>query len=280
MSGSARLGDGASANVWKFESDAKQRVVIKFFHRNNPLALQHRETEIKMYALLKKLEHPHILKSYGVSPDHSCIVLEFATLGSLKDVVESRAETQTHFTPFEIRAISIQITKALVALHACCIVHRDLALRNILVTEVGNKIALLIADCGVARLLKRRNQKLQTAKIFSPHDSAYEDCTARANDKHAVGVMIFECMTLTVLEDPIDETVMIHNLQTNTELIRLYPKELRELVCSLLRRVPPTAVSFTNSAMHLKFKGEIEQLCGSHVHVQLKIVYQSNSFLR
>jgi serine/threonine protein kinase len=76
--------------------------------------------------------HPNLVQTFGVSIDsnHPCIVLEFCDGGSLDKIVFNH-----RLNVDEQRALVKGVAFGLAHLHSHKIVHRDLAVRNILVRD-------------------------------------------------------------------------------------------------------------------------------------------------
>lgn len=76
--------------------------------------------------------HPNLVQTYGVSmdSDHPYIVLEYCEGGSLDKIVFSEVIKRK-----EQRSLVLGIAYGLVHLHTHKIIHRDLAVRNILVRD-------------------------------------------------------------------------------------------------------------------------------------------------
>lgn len=127
------IGKGASAVVkLGTHIENKQNVVFKIYDKEQ-LKKSHRmkalQDEIK---LMKKIDHPNIVKLYDVIEDDKSIMLalEYIQGGSLKEYLKkksnhkiSEAEACAHFG---------QIVDAVRYLHLKKIYHRDLKLENIL----------------------------------------------------------------------------------------------------------------------------------------------------
>jgi serine/threonine protein kinase len=76
--------------------------------------------------------HPNLVRTYGVSLDgaYPCIVLEFCGGGSLDKLVFNNSSSVTNEKRKEL---ALKIAYGMIHLHNSNIVHRDLAVRNILV---------------------------------------------------------------------------------------------------------------------------------------------------
>ena len=111
----------------------------------------------KEISVMKKLEHPHIVRYLGTERDESehqrkvlhsmYIFLEYVPGGSLSSMLKQ-------FGPFGIEIIkrySRQILMGLAYLHRKGIIHRDIKGANVLVTEMG---VAKLADFGCSKQLQ------------------------------------------------------------------------------------------------------------------------------
>ncbi|VDL19613.1 unnamed protein product [Hymenolepis diminuta] len=95
-----------------------------------------------------KLNHPHIIKLYGVCRDEPVwLVLEYAAEGELRHYL---IERQGRITLSTLVTFCHQLSSSLAYLEALKIIHRDLAARNVL---VANESCVKLADFGMARQL-------------------------------------------------------------------------------------------------------------------------------
>ncbi|XP_023281679.1 serine/threonine-protein kinase BRSK2-like, partial [Seriola lalandi dorsalis] len=98
-------------------------------------------------AILKLIEHPHVLKLHDVYENNKYLylVLEHVSGGELFDYLVKKGR----LTPKEARKFFRQIISALDFCHSHSICHRDLKPENLLLDEKNN---IRIADFGMASL--------------------------------------------------------------------------------------------------------------------------------
>jgi len=93
------------------------------------------EAEIKDFiaeaALMAQFNHSNILRLLGVSVDDTIkLVMELATKGSLQHLLQTTAVSQ----PMQLQMV-IDVAAGMQYLENCGFIHRDLATRNVLVSE-------------------------------------------------------------------------------------------------------------------------------------------------
>uniref|UniRef100_A0A8C4QPQ2 non-specific serine/threonine protein kinase n=1 Tax=Eptatretus burgeri TaxID=7764 RepID=A0A8C4QPQ2_EPTBU len=138
-----------------------RKVAVKIINRGalSPAVLTKVEREI---AILKLIEHPHVLKLYDVYENkrHLYLVLEHVAGGELFDYLVRKGR----LSPREARKFFRQIVSALHFCHLHSICHRDLKPENLLLDE-WNEIR--VADFGMASL--QVGDSLLDTSCGSPH---------------------------------------------------------------------------------------------------------------
>nr|XP_054587919.1 serine/threonine-protein kinase BRSK2 isoform X8 [Nothobranchius furzeri] len=188
-----------------------QKVAIKIVNREklSESVLMKVEREI---AILKLIEHPHVLKLHDVyeNKKYLYLVLEHVSGGELFDYLVKKGR----LTPKEARKFFRQIISALDFCHSHSICHRDLKPENLLLDEKNN---IRIADFGMASLQVGEN--LLETSCGSPHYACPEvirgeKYDGRKADAWSCGVILF---ALLVGALPFDDD----NLRNLLEKVKL-----------------------------------------------------------
>ncbi|XP_077094842.1 protein-tyrosine kinase 2-beta isoform X1 [Siphateles boraxobius] len=99
--------------------------------------------------IMKKLDHPHIVRLIGViEEDPVWIVMELYQYGELGNYL---TENQQKLTNITLILYSVQISKALAYLEGVNMVHRDIAVRNVLVAKPD---CVKLGDFGLSRYIE------------------------------------------------------------------------------------------------------------------------------
>uniref|UniRef100_A0AAQ5XEH9 non-specific protein-tyrosine kinase n=1 Tax=Amphiprion ocellaris TaxID=80972 RepID=A0AAQ5XEH9_AMPOC len=99
--------------------------------------------------IMKNLEHPHIVKLIGIIEDDPVwIVMELYQYGELGNYL---TQNQNKLTNMTLVLFSLQICKALVYLEGVNMVHRDIAVRNVL---VASPECVKLGDFGLSRYIE------------------------------------------------------------------------------------------------------------------------------
>uniref|UniRef100_A0AAQ5X8Y4 Protein kinase domain-containing protein n=1 Tax=Amphiprion ocellaris TaxID=80972 RepID=A0AAQ5X8Y4_AMPOC len=165
-----------------------QKVAIKIVNREklSESVLMKVEREI---AILKLIEHPHVLKLHDVYENNKYLylVLEHVSGGELFDYLVKKGRLM----PKEARKFFRQIISALDFCHNHSICHRDLKPENLLLDEKNN---IRIADFGMASL--QVGDSLLETSCGSPHYACPEvirgeKYDGRRADVWSCGVILF-----------------------------------------------------------------------------------------
>uniref|UniRef100_A0A8C2AC94 BR serine/threonine kinase 2 n=1 Tax=Cyprinus carpio TaxID=7962 RepID=A0A8C2AC94_CYPCA len=171
-----------------------QKVAIKIVNREklSESVLMKVEREI---AILKLIEHPHVLKLHDVyeNKKYLYLVLEHVSGGELFDYLVKKGR----LTPKEARKFFRQIISALDFCHSHSICHRDLKPENLLLDEKNN---IRIADFGMASL--QVGDSLLETSCGSPHYACPEvirgeKYDGRKADVWSCGVILFALLVVS-----------------------------------------------------------------------------------
>jgi calcium-dependent protein kinase len=148
------LGSGGYGEVRKgiHRATGEERA-IKIIYKQDLLE-EEKKIIIKEIDILKKTDHPHIVKINEFFEDERFlyIVMELLEGGELFD----RIQSVHHFTEKKAGEILFDLLKGVNYLHKQKIVHRDLKPENILFSSSG---VLKIVDFGTSRIFNSQNMK-------------------------------------------------------------------------------------------------------------------------
>lgn len=192
--------------------------------------------------ILKKLQHPHIVKYYGGSTSGvtKYYAMELVKGGSLEQLLKKRGPIDWELAV----EYAIQIAKALEHAHAHGVVHRDLKPANLLITKSGLKLT----DFGIARdtqstALTAAGKTLGTMAYMAPEQISGKYPVGAKTDLYALGCVIFEMLTgRTVFVSETQPEMLFKHLDEEPPSIREFninvPLWLDQLVSELLAKEP------------------------------------------
>ena len=132
------------------------KVAVKIVKKKYLQKVNTRRQVEREIAILKLIDHPHILKLYDVreTPKHLFLVMEYVTGGELFDYIISKGKLCRE----EALRFTAQITQGLEHCHQHSICHRDLKPENILLDK---NQTVKIGDFGMAKMILR-DKRLKT----------------------------------------------------------------------------------------------------------------------
>ncbi len=211
---------------------------------DSPQVQQRFEREI---AILKKLQHPHIVRYYGGGKVASqrFYAMELVPGGSLEALLKERKKLPWE----EVLEISRQIAEALEHAHTAGVIHRDLKPANLLVTDNGQ---VKLTDFGIARdttatALTAAGKTVGTYAYMAPEQIRGKPPVDRRTDLYALGCVMFEMLTgETPFHGDNAGDLLVKHLQEEpvrvTSLEPSVPIWLEELIFRLLEKDPENRI--------------------------------------
>ncbi|XP_030574885.1 serine/threonine-protein kinase PLK4 isoform X2 [Archocentrus centrarchus] len=233
------LGKGSFACVYRAKSVktglevAIKTIDKKAMHKAGMVQRVRNEVEIHC-----RLKHPSILELYNYFEDSNYVylVLEMCHNGEMSRYLKER---KMPFSEDEARHFMDQIVKGMLYLHAHGILHRDLTLSNLLLT---NNMNIKIADFGLATQLKLPNEKhftmCGTPNYISP-EVATRSAHGLESDVWSLGCMFYAFL---MGRPPFDTDTVKHTLSKvvlgEYEMPNHVSLEAQDLIHQLLQKDP------------------------------------------
>jgi serine/threonine protein kinase len=145
------LGTGSFGNVYK-ATWSRQSVAVKYFNQRPIGDDQNSKREIEVLTHLEALQHPNIIRIYGmgVSGPQMFMVMELAPFAL--DHILHKCKDEYDYSIDHVISWSLQLAKALECCHQNGVIHRDIKPSNILLFDNG--VNLKICDFGTAKKLE------------------------------------------------------------------------------------------------------------------------------
>lgn len=187
----ARLGAGASAQVWRARRQADDlEVALKVVTTGADQVSR----ALREAGVLSRVHHEHVVHLYDVlpvpgpdgRPDGVALAMQLAEGGSLAGVLAARE----HLTPGELVTIASPLAGALADLHRAGVVHGDLSAGNVLFLADGMP---LLSDLGASRIAGEGGAAHGTDGMVAPEVLEGFPPTAES-DVYALGALAWRCL--------------------------------------------------------------------------------------
>jgi serine/threonine-protein kinase len=197
------LARGGMGGVYEAEHVPSGRVVAlklpDISTTNDATAIRRFQAEGR---LLDSVRHPNIVRVFEVGFEGDCpfIVMELLRGETLR----AKVERQGPLSRGEVLDLFIPICDAIAVLHDAGIVHRDLKLCNIMLTERTFALVPMILDFGISKDLvaggtlgvqTQSGAFVGTPRYLSPEQTLDPKAASPFSDQYAVGIMLYECLT-------------------------------------------------------------------------------------
>lgn len=184
------VGRGGFGTVYRaLDPKLDKTVAVKLIPR---LPIQ-RDAEVLGEARrLARVRHPNVVTIHGADYEQGCFGLwmEFVRGRTLRQIVEQRGP----FGPDEALLIGIELARALAAVHAAGVVHRDVKAQNVM-REDGGRLVLMDFGAGDDTYGgATRPTTVGTPVYMAPEILAGERATAQS-DIYSLGVLLFYLVT-------------------------------------------------------------------------------------
>eukprot|EP01129_Flabellula_baltica_P006020 TRINITY_DN2218_c0_g1_i1.p1 TRINITY_DN2218_c0_g1~~TRINITY_DN2218_c0_g1_i1.p1 ORF type:complete len:795 (+),score=145.22 TRINITY_DN2218_c0_g1_i1:40-2424(+) len=261
-----KVGEGVYGDVWMADYNG-HKVACKVIKKE--LTPKDIEKTLEELRLMKTLKHPNITLLMGSclnDKNQITIITEFAGRGDLKDVLPQVTDLSQRLK------LALDIAKGLSWLASNNIVHRDLKLPNLLVSD---DFTVKIADFGLSIQLDGSeitrfggNVKYSAPEIlrarYNESITVYPYC--EKTDVYSFGLMLWEILTLKpVYVRPKDykgkKGLAIYVLEGNRPEMQInWPQSLCDLLTSCWHENPDTRPTFRNIISNWE-KLELDLLC-------------------
>ncbi|NXS86730.1 FAK2 kinase, partial [Erpornis zantholeuca] len=145
------LGEGFFGEVYEgiYTTPKGERINVAVKTCKEICSLENREKFLSEAVLMKKLDHPHIVKLIGIAEEEPIwIIMELYPYGELGQYLEQR---RLELAVPTLVLYALQVSKALAYLETINCVHRDIAVRNIL---VASPECVKLGDFGLSRYIE------------------------------------------------------------------------------------------------------------------------------
>ena len=250
------LGKGSYGTVFLVKHMQLQRYFAMKVIRKKVKDLQHEETLMNEINILRKLDHPNIVKItdfYNLKYEYN-IVTEYCKEGELFDEIKKNAPFSEALAGWYMK----QIIQAVSYVHSNNIIHRDLKPENILISKKSKNDyhQIKIIDFGTATVFNK--EKREHALIGSAYYIAPEVLSKNYTEKcdlWSCGVIMYILLTGRPPFNGKTEEEIMSKIKLGQFDLDKYPcgvisKEAKDLIKKLLEIKPNLRISAEEALKH------------------------------
>jgi len=253
-----QIGTGGMADVFRGTDELlNRRVAVKVLREvSDPLLRARFVAEAHTLAML---DHPGLvtLLDAGIEGERPYLVMALADDASLSSRIASGP-----LDPEDVKAIGVQVARALAYAHGQGVVHRDVKPSNVLLCADGRA---LLADFGIARLVgsaehhTRTGDAIGSPAYLAPEQVAGEELTPAA-DIYSFGLVLLEALTAqrAFVGTPVEAAVA--RLNAAPPMPTTLDPSWRDLLARMTHRLPEERPSAAEVADALPDPGATGEL--------------------
>ena len=188
------LGKGGFAKCYEFNCAENKKVFAgKVIAKSSLVKSRAKQKLISEIKIHKSLHHPQIVafEHYFEDTENVYILLEICQNQTLNDLLKRRKR----LTELEVQCYIVQLIKALKYLHSHRVIHRDLKLGNLFLTD---KMELKVGDFGLATKLDFEGERKRTV-CGTPNYIAPEILDGKAGHSYEVDIWSLGVIIYTLI---------------------------------------------------------------------------------
>jgi serine/threonine-protein kinase len=186
-----KLGEGGFGDVYQAHDTQLDRDVALKLLRPRRSSADPGEQLLREARMLARVRHPNVASVYGagVHEGRAGLWMELVRGANLEELLQMRGP----MSACEAALVGIDVCRALAAVHAAGLVHRDVKASNVL-REVGGRIVLTDFGSGSDPGLGPRRRLAGTPLYLAPEVLAGSEATVQS-DLYSLGVVLFRMVT-------------------------------------------------------------------------------------
>ena len=225
-----RVGTGAFGSVYRaWDTRLDREVALKLMPTRSATA----RPPLDEARLLARIHHPNVVSVYGADEDADAagIWMEFIEGSTLADLIDSQGPMSAR----EAAGVGLDLCRALAALNAAGLVHRDLKAHNVM-REVGGRIVLM--DFSGARDAESASTRdLLGTPLYMAPELFERRAATTASEIYSLGVLLFYLLSA---RHPIEGATLRQVREAHASGERLALRALRpdlpEMVVQIVER--------------------------------------------
>jgi len=243
-----KIGEGAFGEVYRARDPRLDRqVALKLFRPHRLRLSQVTSDVIEEGRLLARVNHPNVVTVHGAEnlDGRFGIWMEYIAGSTLEEIIAEQGPLEA----VETMMIGQDLCRALTAVHAAGVIHRDVKARNVM-REESSRIVLM--DLGVSCEIDRQIPIQQYGTpLYAAPEVLRTDAATWQTDVYSVGVLLFYALTgqYPVIGSTLAEIKEAHETGRYRRLLELRP-DLAETFLDVvdLALAPDPARRFASAA--------------------------------
>jgi serine/threonine protein kinase/Flp pilus assembly protein TadD len=186
-----RVGRGSFGEVYRaFDPTLQRHVALKLLLPNDDDQDDAAVAVLREARALARIRHPNVVPVHGVDRHDGRVGFwtDFVHGETLVDILRTRGP----MSPREAALIGLDVCRAVSALHAAGLVHRDIKAGNIM-REAGGRILLM--DFGLTQEHGAEDNRVSGTPLYMAPELLDGRPASAASDIYAIGVLLFNLLT-------------------------------------------------------------------------------------
>lgn len=189
-----RLGNGTFGSVYRaWDPELERYIAVKLLQRRELGGGSMLDRALQEGRALARVRHPNVVSVFGVEvhDDQFGLCMELVEGRTLREVVAATGPMSAS----EAAAIGQDVCRALAAVHAVNLLHRDVKAHNVM-REHGGRVVLMDFGTGqVVRAGTRTDAGLAGTPVYMAPEVLNGEQSSPASDIYGVGVLLFFLVT-------------------------------------------------------------------------------------
>jgi eukaryotic-like serine/threonine-protein kinase len=216
-----KIGEGTSSEVYRaWDPELQREVALKLLRADGTEAEAARWRMLGEARRLARVRHPHVVLVYGADrrEDRVGLWMEFVDGETLDGLVQRSGLLSAR----EAALVGIDLCRALAAVHAAGLIHRDIKAQNV-IRESGGRIVLM--DFGTGEEIRGREPRLAGTPLYLAPEIIAGGAASAQSDLYGLGVLLFYLVTgqFPIAAQTFDDLVKAHGERKVRRLRDLRP---------------------------------------------------------
>lgn len=243
-----QIGRGAHGDVYlAHDPDLDRDVALKLYRPDGPEAgpaagSDHTlapEEILHEGRLMARVRHPNVIVIHGAEEREGRVGIWMDHVRGM--TLEQMVQQQGNLGAAEAALIAIDLCRALAAVHATGILHRDIKAQNVM-REVGGRIVLM--DFGVSSAVQGEGDRFATVvsgtPLYMAPETLLQGASSVASEVYSMGVLLFHLVSARY---PVEAKTLAELVEAHRGGIRTRVRDLRPDLPTALTELVEKAVA-------------------------------------